>query len=67
MRGLSQQKFGTPDRASEVLAQLKLPFGRPANPAEVADAVLFLASSRAAYISGTILTVDGGAAHRNGR
>ena len=66
MRGLSQQKFGTPDRASEVLAQMRLPFGRPASSAEVADAVLFLASARAAYISGTILTVDGGAAHRHG-
>jgi NAD(P)-dependent dehydrogenase (short-subunit alcohol dehydrogenase family) len=36
------------------------PFGRLATPKEVADVVTFLASSRASYVSGTIVTVDGG-------
>lgn len=36
------------------------PFGRPAFPEEVADAACFLASGRAAYITGTTLTLDGG-------
>ena len=31
------------------------------DPDEVADAVLFLASERARYITGTVLFVDGGA------
>lgn len=41
-----------------------LPFGRPAEPAELADMIAFAASSRARYVSGTILTVDGGVAWR---
>jgi len=40
------------------------PGGRPATPEEVADLMLFLASPRAGYITGTIVTIDGGiAAH----
>ncbi|WP_093839300.1 3-oxoacyl-ACP reductase FabG [Streptomyces aidingensis] len=38
----------------------KVPLGRSAEPAEVAAAVRFLASEDAAYITGTILSVDGG-------
>jgi NAD(P)-dependent dehydrogenase (short-subunit alcohol dehydrogenase family) len=34
--------------------------GRLAEPEEVADAILFLASPAAAMITGTILPVDGG-------
>ncbi|QRP49126.1 short-chain dehydrogenase/reductase [Amycolatopsis sp. FDAARGOS 1241] len=37
-----------------------LPSGRVAEAREVADLVAFLASPRAAYISGTIVTIDGG-------
>jgi hypothetical protein len=34
--------------------------GRPAQPAEVAPAYVFLASNAATFISGTVLSVDGG-------
>ena len=37
-----------------------IPWGRPGQPSEIADAVLFLASRRAEYITGTVIDVDGG-------
>lgn len=41
------------------------PFGRPGKPEEVADVIVFLASYRAGYISGTVVTIDGGMRHRH--
>ena len=38
----------------------EIPAGRLAKPEEIADAVAFLASERAAYITGTNLSVNGG-------
>jgi len=40
----------------------KYPGGRPASAEEVADLMVFLASPRAGYITGTIVTIDGGIA-----
>jgi 3-oxoacyl-[acyl-carrier protein] reductase len=37
-----------------------VPLGRPANPAEIAVAVLFLADPENSYMNGHMLTVDGG-------
>jgi NAD(P)-dependent dehydrogenase (short-subunit alcohol dehydrogenase family) len=42
----------------------KYPGKRPATSEEVADLVAFLASPRAGYITGTIVTIDGGIAAR---
>ncbi len=39
--------------------------GRFGRPDEIADAVTWLVSERASYVSGIILTVDGGRAVRN--
>jgi NAD(P)-dependent dehydrogenase (short-subunit alcohol dehydrogenase family) len=39
----------------------RLPLGRPATPEEIADVIVFLASDRASYVTGTVVHVDGGA------
>ena len=41
-----------------------LPFGRAGTSEEIGSMVAFLASDRSAYTSGTIITIDGGAANR---
>jgi len=38
-----------------------IPLGRPATPAEIASIVRFLATEEAAYITGTVINVHGGA------
>ncbi|HEY2717504.1 MAG TPA: SDR family oxidoreductase [Solirubrobacterales bacterium] len=58
MKGIAKGRLGDPDRYPELMAGF--PMGRPATPAEVADAIAFLASERSAYTSGVILTIDGG-------
>ena len=42
----------------------KYPAKRAAQADEVADLIVWLASDRAAYITGTIVTIDGGIASR---
>lgn len=42
-------------------AQAKMPLGRLALPEDIANAVVFLASPRAGYISGAVLSMDGAA------
>jgi len=58
----AEKEFGDPGRWRERLA--RLPGGRAATSEEVADAILFLASPRAGYVSGTVLTIDGGLGSR---
>lgn len=48
-----------PDKVKEALIKA-IPFRRLGRPEEVADAVAFFASDRAAYITGQVLSVSGG-------
>jgi NAD(P)-dependent dehydrogenase (short-subunit alcohol dehydrogenase family) len=57
-RAEAQQKFGDPDRWRELTAGM--PFGRAASPAEIGNAVAFLASPMSGYTTGTVLTINGG-------
>lgn len=45
----------------------RIALGRPATPADIAPAVLFLASPDAAYITGAFLAVDGGTTASTGQ
>jgi NAD(P)-dependent dehydrogenase (short-subunit alcohol dehydrogenase family) len=51
------QELGNEDRWRELATNL--PYGRPAEPEEVAAAVAFLASPLSGYTTGSILTMDG--------
>lgn len=61
MRGGVAHRFGA-DAVDDVVATRaqKCPMGRLGSPWDVANACAFLASSEAAYITGTTLIVDGG-------
>lgn len=55
---INQETMSDPDK----LARLKaaIPLGRLANPAEIADLVVWLASAQASYVTATTYFLDGG-------
>ena len=56
------EKYSLADKAAAYdLVTRDVPIGRAANPEDVANAVLFLASPQAAMVTGSSLMVDGGA------
>jgi NAD(P)-dependent dehydrogenase (short-subunit alcohol dehydrogenase family) len=57
--GAAKQLWNTPEAVDRITRMV--PLGRWGKPAEVADAVAFLVSDHAAYITGETLTIDGGA------
>ena len=57
-----QRDNGDDSRWEEFLQGL--PFGRPAEPEEIAALATMLASDRVAYVSGAVIDVDGGVQYR---
>lgn len=57
------QRKGTSLESEMTEAARRLPIGRIATPEEFAQVAVFLCSSRASYVTGTAIPVDGGATH----
>lgn len=53
-----ERQFASEEQIREEGA--RLPWGRLANPEEIAAAISFLVSSKASYVTGSVLRVDGG-------
>jgi 3-oxoacyl-[acyl-carrier protein] reductase len=62
MKKRAQDRLGDASRWEELMKPL--PYGRAGTVEEIGWMVAFLASDRSAYTSGTIITIDGGAANR---
>lgn len=63
LRELAEKRadqHGTDQKAELDVMANEIPMGRVGDPAELANAAVFLASDAASYITGTALTVDGG-------
>ena len=59
----AEQLWGDASRHEELYTHY--PFGRPGTVDEVSPMVVFLASDHASYISGTIVTINGGMSARS--
>ena len=59
MAGIAKARKISTDEAQK-RAERSIPLGRICTPEEVADVVVFVASERASFMNGALITVDGG-------
>lgn len=64
LRPAAAERLGDAERWRELLGTM--PFGRAATPDEIAVMAALLISDLSAYTTGSVVTIDGGFAHRNG-
>ena len=66
LKQTAKQRFGDESRWSELEAEAvkTQPFGHTQKPEQIAAVIAFLASDHAQYLTGTTITVDGGATAR---
>jgi 3-oxoacyl-[acyl-carrier protein] reductase len=66
LKQVATQRFGDESRWPELEKELvkRQPFGQTQKPEQMAAVIAFLASDNAQYITGTTITVDGGASSR---
>jgi NAD(P)-dependent dehydrogenase (short-subunit alcohol dehydrogenase family) len=56
--------LGVPEDEVRQREWAKIPLGKPARPQDIADAIVFLVGPRSAYMTGSVVDVNGGVVFR---
>lgn len=61
MQRRAELELGDAERWPEMVDPSRFPFGRPADPQEVASMAMMMISPKVTYLNGTVIDLDGGA------